>query len=227
MPPCPAPETCWLYLVRHGATDNNRATPPRLQGRRTDPPLSVEGREQARQTGTFLAARPLHAVYSSPLLRARQTAEAITEAQGLSVQVVDEFVEVDVGAWEGRSWEEIQQTDPQAYEAFMADATKNPYLGGETLQTVLDRALPAFQRLAAGNLGRQIAVVAHNVVNRAYLAHLMGVPVARYRSIPQDNCGLNLLRCRKDRVKVVTINGCFHLAEEPSTNSSTAPSPAS
>jgi len=227
MLPCPAPETCWLYLVRHGATDNNRANPPRLQGRRTDPPLSVEGREQARQTGTFLAARPLDAVYSSPLLRARQTAEAIAEARGLSVQIVEEFVEVDVGAWEGRSWEEIQQTDPQAYEAFMADATKNPYLGGETLQTVLDRALPAFQRLAAGNLGRQVAVVAHNVVNRAYLAHLMGVPVARYRSIPQDNCGLNLLRYRKDRVKVVTINGCFHLAEEPSTNSSTAPSPAS
>ena len=55
MPPCPAPDVCWLYLVRHGATANNRARPPRLQGRRTDPELSEEGHRQARQTGRALA----------------------------------------------------------------------------------------------------------------------------------------------------------------------------
>ena len=210
-PPSPAPDTCWLYLLRHGATDNNRANPPRLQGRRTDPPLSEEGREQARKTGEFLLRLPLDAVYSSPLLRARETAEAIAGPQGLSIQVVDGLVEVDVGVWEGHSWEEIEQTDPQAYRAFMTDASVNPYLGGENLETVLARAGPAFQQLVEGNLGRLIAVVAHNVVNRTYLAHLMGMPVARYRSMPQDNCGLNLLRCRKDRIKIVTINGLFHM----------------
>ena len=60
-----------VYLIRHGATDNNRAKPPRLQGRRTDPGLSDEGLEQAKRTGRFLADVPVHAVYSSPLLRAR------------------------------------------------------------------------------------------------------------------------------------------------------------
>jgi broad specificity phosphatase PhoE len=65
------------------------------------------------------------------------------------------------------------------------------------------------------NLGRVIVVVAHNVVNRAYLAQLMGMPVARYRSIPQDNCGLTLIRYRKGRAKAVTINGVFHLDDEP------------
>jgi len=213
MPPCPAPETCWLYLVRHGATDNNRASPPRLQGRRTDPALSDEGRGQARQTGEFLARLPLADVYSSPLLRARQTAEAIAEPHGVGIQIVDELIEIDVGVWEGRSWEDIQQTDPDAYRAFMTDATVNPYLGGENLDTVLARAVPAFRRLMEGNLGRMIVAVAHNVVNRAYLARIMGVPVARYRSIPQDNCGLNLLRYRNGQVKAVTINGVFHLED--------------
>jgi broad specificity phosphatase PhoE len=199
-------------LVRHGATANNRADPPRLQGRRTDPPLSDEGLEQARRTGEFLAGYALDAVYSSPLLRARQTAEAIAKPHALCAQIVDDLIEVDVGVWEGRSWVEIEKTDPEAYRAFMADATVNPYLGGENLQTVLARAAPAFEQLMEQNLGRLIAVVAHNVVNRAYLARLIGMPVARYRSIPQDNCGVTLLRYRKGRATVVTINGVYHLS---------------
>ena len=215
MPPCPAPDTCWLYLVRHGATANNRAKPPRLQGRRTDPPLSDEGLAQARQTGKFLADSPLDAVYSSPLLRARQTAEAIAEPHGLAVEVVEDLIEVDVGVWEGRDWDEIQGADPEAYRGFMTDATINPYLGGENLKTVLARAKPAFERLMEENVGRLIVAVAHNVVNRAYLAELIGMPLARYRSIPQDNCGLTLLRYRRRRVKAVTINGVFHLDDEP------------
>ena len=213
MPPCPAPDTCWLYLARHGATANNRADPPRLQGRRTDPPLSDEGREQARRTGEFLGARRLGVVYSSPLLRARQTAEAIAKPHGLAVQIVDDLIEVDVGVWEGRSWEEIEITDPEAYRAFMTDASVNPYLDGENLQTVLARAAPALEKLMQENLGRLIAVVGHNVVNRGYLTQLLGMPLSRYRSIPQDNCGVTLVRYRKARAKAVTINGVFHLSE--------------
>ena len=211
MPPSPAPHTCWLYLVRHGATDNNRADPPRLQGRRTDPPLSAEGLEQARRTGELLADCPLDAVYSSPLLRARQTAEAIAKPHGLVTQIVGDLIEVDVGVWEGRSWEEIEKTDAAAYQAFMTDASVNPYLGGENMQTVLTRAAPALEKLMQENVGRVITVVAHNVVNRVYLTTLMGLPLARYRSIPQDNCGVTLLRYRGDRAKAVTINGVFHL----------------
>jgi len=212
--PSPAPNTCWLYLVRHAATANNRARPPRLQGRRTDPPLSDEGFQQARQTGRLLAESPLAAVYSSPLLRARQTAEAIALPHGLEVEIVDDLIEVDVGDWEGRPWDEIERNDPAAYKAFMTDASVHPYLGGENLQTVLDRAAPALERLMAANLGRLVVAVAHNVVNRSYLARLMDMPLARYRLVPQDNCGVNLLRYRDGKVKVVTLNAVFHLGRD-------------
>lgn len=212
MPPSPAPERCSLYLIRHGATDNNCADPPRLQGRRTDPELSNAGLEQARRAGQFLADLPLNAVYASPLVRARQTARAIAKPHGLAVELVEEIIEVDVGDWEGRAWEEIEKTDPEAYRAFMSDPGKNPYLGGENIQSVRDRVVPAFEGLMADNLGRVIVVVAHNVVNRAYLTHLLGMPVARYRIIPQDNCGVTLIRYRNNEAKVVTINGVFHLA---------------
>jgi len=211
MPPSPTPDTCWLYLIRHAATDNNLAVPPVLQGRRTDPGLSAEGLEESRLTGLALAERPLSAVYSSPLLRARQTAEAVAEPHGLEVQIVEELVEADVGEWEGLDWGEVERNDSEAYRLFRDDASVNPYLGGETLTTVYERSMPAIERLMAENLGRMIAVAAHNVVNRSCLAKLIGSPLRMYRSVPQDNCGINLLRYRKGRIKAVTINWVEHL----------------
>lgn len=211
MPPCPAPDTCWLCLIRHGETANNREKPPRLQGRRTDPALSPEGRRQAEQTARFLSSAGLKKVFSSPLLRARETAEAIATPHGLDVITVDDLVEVDVGLWEGRNWTEIEKADPEAYRAFMENAAENPYLGGETVAAVLERSGPALERLLAENLGSCIAAVAHNVVNRTWLGRLLGLPLSKYRSVPQDNCGVNLIRYRRGEVKAVTINGVFHL----------------
>ena len=210
----PNPSTCWLYLLRHGATGNNTARPPRLQGRRTDPGLSEAGFEQARRTARRLAGQRLDAVYSSPLLRARQTAEAIAAPHDLTVQTLDELIEVDVGQWEGRAWEEIEQTDAEAYRLFMADASIHPYLGGDNLAAVQRRVVPALERLMAENLGRLIVAVAHNVVNRCYLAHLLDVPLAEYRAIIQENCGINLIHCDHGRIAAAAINSVEHLREE-------------
>jgi broad specificity phosphatase PhoE len=215
-----------LYLIRHGATDNNEANPPRLQGRRTDPGLSKTGLEQAARTARWLVEQGVDALYSSPLWRARQTAEQIAyysstlplgeeqrvrAASGLTVQLVDDLIEVDVGCWEGLAWKEIEQRDPEAYRLFMTDASVHPYLDGENLSTVLSRTIPTMARLMAANLGRRVAVVAHNVVNRAYLAHLLDIPLRNYRSIPQDNCGVNIICCEHDTTRVVTINAVWHL----------------
>ncbi len=214
MPPCPAPNTCWLYLIRHGATANNRARPARLQGRRTDPELSDEGLAQAQATAELLSADPFDAVYSSPLLRAMQTAETIATPHGLSVEPVDDLMEVDVGVWEGQPWDVVEREYAEAYRLFMEDASVHPYYGGENMQSVHDRVVPAITKLLADNLGRRIAAIAHNCVNRSYLAHLLNLPLRDYRSIPQDNCGVNLVRYRNGKARLVTLNAMGHLGEE-------------
>lgn len=211
MPPCPAPDASWLYLIRHGATANNRARPPRLQGRRTDPGLSPEGREQARAAAALLQPVRLDAVYSSPLARALETARTIAQPHGLAVETVDELVEVDVGLWEGLTWPEIENRNPDAYRAFMCDGTVNPYLGGETIAALLHARPQRLERLMAAHPGKTIAAVAHNMVNRAWLSKLLGIQLAKYRGIPQDNCGINLLRCKRGEIKAVTVNSVFHL----------------
>ncbi len=204
-------DACYLYLIRHGATDNNLARPPRLQGRRMDVPLSATGRRQAEQAAAFLSSRPIAAVYSSPLLRARQTAETIARPHGLKVHFVDALIECDVGQWEGRSWPDIEQSEPEAYRQFMTNAYEHGYRGGENLRQVEERVAPAFALLLAAHAAQRIIVVAHNVVNRVYLGRLLDVPPAKRRGVPQENCGINLIRCDAGEAKLLTLNSVWHL----------------
>jgi broad specificity phosphatase PhoE len=198
-------------LLRHGATANNVARPPRLQGRRSDPPLSDAGLDQARRTAALFAERRVDAVFSSPLLRAHQTAELIAAAHGLEVQVRDELTEIDVGQWEGLDWDEVARRNPEPFRLFQLDPTIHPYLGGENLQDMQARAVPAIERLLAENRGRAVVAVAHNMLNRCYFAHLLRMPLAHYRAVTQDNCGVNWLRARDGDVRALTVNSVWHL----------------
>ncbi|MCA9101380.1 MAG: histidine phosphatase family protein [Planctomycetales bacterium] len=212
-PPVPLADACFVLLIRHGATANNDARPPRLQGSGLDVGLSDKGRHQAELTGEALADHPLAAVYSSPLLRARQTAAEVAAPHGLDVTTVDELVECNVGSWEGRFWAEIEESEPEAYRAFIDDPENNPYAGGESLGEVCERVMPAIESLVACHTGEIVAVVAHNVVNRVLLARLIGLPIAKARTIDQQNCGINVLRFRDGKLSMRSANAAFHLDE--------------
>ncbi|MCE9555948.1 MAG: histidine phosphatase family protein [Planctomycetes bacterium] len=209
--PYPADGDTWMYLLRHGATENNVANPPRLQGRGADFPLSAEGQAQAGRAAELLRDRPIVAIYCSPLLRARQTAETLSSALHLPIQLVNAIIEVDVGLWEGRDWGEIEKTEPEAFHRFMEDPGTWPYAGGESMGEVQRRVVPALDELLAQHPGQSIVVVSHNVVNRCYLAHLLGLPLAKARAIAQENCGVNVIRRRSGKTNLVTLNSAFHL----------------
>jgi len=211
MPPSPAPNTCVAFLVRHGATANNVADPPRLQGCRVDPGLSDAGREQAGRAAELLAAYPLAAIYSSPLSRAMETAVCIAKPHALAVREVAELREVDVGRWENRSWVEIETTEPEAHRRFMEDASTYGYPEGENMTEVLARVGPAMESLLRAHGGQQIAIVGHNVVNRVFLAHVLGVPLSQARRITHDNCGVSVVRYREGGLRLLTLNATFHL----------------
>ena len=192
----PSGDTCIAYLIRHGATDNNLADPPLLQGRSADGSLSAEGLQQAQLAAAKLAGCGITGVFSSPLRRACETAEKIAAHYDLPVQIIPEITEVDVGAWEGRSWVEIEQNETEGYRRFVEHPDEHGYRDGENLGQVRDRVVPALDRLMSEHLGQRIAIVAHNVVNRVYLATNVRLPLARARGIPQNNCGINVLRYR-------------------------------
>lgn len=211
--PSPAPDTCVLYLLRHGATDNNLMKPPKLQGRGIDLPLSAEGRRQAECAAKALAGQTIAAVYSSTLARAKETATIVGLPHRHEVVTNELIVEVDVGRWEMRSWVDIEVEEPEAYRLFQEDPGTHGYAGGENLRQVYDRVAPVFESLMQAHLGEQIVIVGHNVVNRAYLAGVLELPMSRARHIHQENCGLNVLEYQAGKTKLVTLNAVAHLWE--------------
>ena len=200
-----------VYLLRHGATAANREVPYRLQGRGSDLPLDEVGRLQAQGAAQALGHVPLVAVYCSPLLRARETAVAVAARHRLPVSNEPDLIEGDVGRWEGLTWDEAALRDPEEHRRFLADPGTTPYPGGESFQDVERRASPAIARIAARHSGGAIAIVGHNIVNRAYLAAMLGLPIARAREIRQSNGGINVIELGPTRSVVSTLNAALHL----------------
>lgn len=200
-----------LYLIRHAATEANLASPPRLQGRKHNPPLARLGIHQATATRDFLAARSLQACYCSPLLRAEQTATIIAEPHGIKPTSIEALTECDVGSWEGMDWQTIRLQNPEAYQKFMSNPAEFGYLNGEDFAQVTQRATTAINEILDQNAGRNVLVVSHHIVNRTYLATLLGLGAAKARTVALDNCGISVIVREGDKTVVSTLNASFHL----------------
>ena len=158
-----------IVLARHGETASNRER--RFQGR-LDVPLSDVGRAQARVLAEQAVAAdvPFAALYTSPLLRALETARIVGEALGLEPRPDDRLEEVDVGRWEGRLKEDVAREDPEGWEAFRRAGPTFRFPGGESFaeqqQRVIDALVDVTQRRELPAL-----VVCHRGVVRCALAH--------------------------------------------------------
>jgi broad specificity phosphatase PhoE len=202
-----------LYLIRHGATEANLARPARIQGRRHDSPLARPGVRQAEATRDFLTARAIDHCYSSPLLRAIQTAAIIAAPHGLSPQPLEALTECDVGSWEGLDWQTVRYLDAAGHERFHADPAAFGYPGGESFADVHARVAPALNELLDRHAGESILVVAHHVVNRTFLAGLLGLRPGQARQVSLDNCGISVVVREAGRTTVCTLNAAFHLQD--------------
>jgi broad specificity phosphatase PhoE len=200
-----------LYLIRHGATEANLANPARLQGRRHNPPLARLGVRQAEATRDFLAIRPVDHCYCSPLLRAVQTAAIVAAPHGLSPLPLDSLTECDVGRWEGLDWQTIRYLDAESYHRFMANPAEHGYPGGESFADVYRRASEELENLLQIHKGQSILVVAHHVVNRTYLAGILGLSPDQARQVTLDNCGISVVLRDEQQTTVSTLNAAFHL----------------
>lgn len=209
----PPADTTRLFLVRHGSTAANEQLPFVLQGCELDGPLTVTGQRQAAALARGLRDFEIQAIYSSPLLRARQTAVAIADGRNLDVLPVHDLRECSVGKWEGMAWEVIKAQQPEEHANFFANPVETPHPGGESYGDVLRRAAPAIQSILAKHAGQNVVVVAHNMVNRVYLAEHVGIDLKHARKLRQANCCINLLHHRAGKTELITLNSVLHLDE--------------
>lgn len=200
-----------MYLLRHGATEANLAKPARLQGRRHDPALARLGIRQAEATRDFLAGRTIDYCFCSPLLRAVQTATIVAAPHGLSPIPLEGLIECDVGRWEGLDWQAIRYLDAETYHRYHENPAVHGYPGGESFADVHDRVAKTLDNLLTTNAGKTMLVIAHHVVNRTYLANLLGLTIDRARQVSLENCGISVVTREEDKTKVSTLNAVFHL----------------
>jgi probable phosphoglycerate mutase len=139
-----------ILLARHGQTDDN-VEPVRVQGSR-DVPLNDTGRAQARALAARVRAEQpgVAALWSSQLVRARETAEIVGTELGLEPRVDARLAETARGDWEGRRWDEIASADPEGVAAWRRAGAGFRFPGGESLAEQQARVLAALEDVRAG-----------------------------------------------------------------------------
>ncbi|MBU9765618.1 bifunctional RNase H/acid phosphatase [Mycobacterium sp. TNTM28] len=147
-----------LLLLRHGQTELSVA---RRYSGRGNPELTDEGRRQADAAARYLAARGgVAAVLTSPLDRAYETATVAAKALGVDVRVDDDLIETDFGAWEGLTFAEAAQRDPDIHRRWLRDTSVEPP-GGESFDAVAERVRRARNRIIAEYGAATVLVVSH------------------------------------------------------------------
>jgi broad specificity phosphatase PhoE len=198
-----------LLLVRHGVTTWNREG--RFQGR-LEAPLADEGRLEARLLGARLAADPdPMVVVTSPLGRARETAEVVASAIGAPAIRDDErLVEIGQGEWEGRTHDELARTEPERYAAWATTDQEPP--GAERIPDALLRVAEALREVTA-NDAPAVCLVSHGGILRLAVRHLLDLDASRAWAMDVDNASLSELWRKRvdDPWRLVRWNDTGHL----------------
>ena len=207
-----------LYLVRHGQTKSNLDR--RFQGTR-DIPLDEKGHYQGDLLGQAMKDFPVDAVYTSPLSRARETAEEIAKYHpGIPVIPCKALEEIHAGIIEGELLDEIPKKFPDTFRCMSIDIGHLRYPGGESAREVYDRVAGAIGDIVEANRGKTIVVVSHGFSIQTYLHYASGKPFEEMKPMILANTSYCKFTYKEGSVEPVTeyLNRHDHLAEEDLTH---------
>lgn len=191
-----------ILLLRHG--EIARPAPKAFVGR-ADLPLNDLGVRQAQYWGDWLADRPLSKIHASDLSRTRETTRLILERRARSersgvvpapsVRFDPALREIDLGAWEGLTPDEVRRRYPGQWEARGRDLAAFRPPGGESFADLAARIVPVFEALAPSSPGGtgDVLLVAHAGVIRVILCHVLGLPLADLMRLGQGYGAMNLV----------------------------------
>lgn len=201
-----------IYFVRHCEAEGN--TRGVLQGR-SDCDVSGNSAKQLELVSLRLRNVPFAAIYSSPLRRARKTAEAIDRYHGLGVEQDARLTEIDMGDWEGRSWAEIETGSPEMFRVWNKDPGAFEAPGGESVLRVAGRMWVAALDIARKNGGKTVCAISHGCAIRSLLCRALGKPLSRMNDIPwSDNTGVSVVEFENGKARVVRMNDSSHIPPE-------------
>lgn len=200
-----------LYIVRHGESTWNREN--KIQGN-SNPPLSALGRLQARLLARRFRRVKVDTIYSSPFLRATQTAEVIAAVLKKTVIKKGGLKEVSLGDWEGMTPDEIDAAYANRYQRWLRlGPTKVRIPGAESIPQFRKRVTRVFRTIIRENPRKDIVVVTHGGVIAALLSHLLKADFDRLiLNLHLPNTGVTLVSFSKKKGCLIHIADTFHLS---------------
>ena len=191
-----------LILVRHGQSENNLAR--MSEGNSC---LSELGREQVGRVAEVLRDEKIDIIYSSDLVRARETAEAICERLGKEIVFDSRLREQSYGVFEGKSWDEVIEST----KGLDVSEFERVFEGGESYGDVIKRVGEFFEEIRCKHEGESVVIVAHGVVIRCLLCYLFGESVNESRKYKHGNTGISFLEYVCGEWKIEKLNCTEHL----------------
>jgi broad specificity phosphatase PhoE len=199
-----------IILVRHGHVQG--IDPPRFRGR-SEIPLTELGARQAQATARRIGQswRPA-AIYTSPMGRCVATGQAIAVATGAPSQPLDDLTDLDYGAWQWRTYAEVEAQEPRLFALWHAAPHLVRFPKGESLQDLVARAADALRFVLDRHPEHVVVMVSHDSVNRALLLQLIDQPLSAYWRLAQDPCAISVINFEEGRPNVLSVNETGHLA---------------
>ena len=198
-----------ILLIRHGHVEG--IEPERFRGR-MDVPLSALGCLQAAATAERIARTANFAsVYSSPLDRALTTARSIAAPAGKDVQALADLNDLDYGAWQWKTFDEVRTADPALFHRWFATPDLIRFPGGDSLQDLVARTANVVRLVCENHPRECVVIVGHDSVNRAILMQALAQPLCAYWRVAQSPCAINELEITDSEARVLRINDTAHL----------------
>ena len=198
-----------IILVRHGATFWNEER--RIQGGSSDTSLSEAGKKQAEDLAQLLKKENVVAIYTSPLRRALDTAQAIAQFHPVGVTVEPDLKEIEVGEFEGMPLASLDTTFDQFLLGWQQGGGLEKLPGGESLADLAQRAWASVQRLTSKYNDGVVVMVSHYFVILTIICQALGVPLSHIRRLRANTGGVSILDFGDKKPRLVVFNDTCHL----------------
>ncbi|MCS5634073.1 MAG: histidine phosphatase family protein [SAR324 cluster bacterium] len=196
-----------IILIRHGETEWN--SQKRMQGH-SNSDLSSVGQAQIQALGQWMKNVPFDLIYSSDSLRAKQTAEAITQFSGHELQFDQRLREKNLGVFEGLTSEEARERHPEVFRLFKTAGSKYVIDEGESTQQLQDRALEIVNEIRIKHPEERVLLVTHGGFIRVVMKHSLGLSLETPTRFLIRNTGVFRL-VWEDKWLVSQMGGVSHL----------------
>jgi phosphoserine phosphatase len=198
-----------ILLTRHGHVEGIQ--PERFRGR-AELALTKKGVAEAEALAARIARawKPV-VVYTSALQRCVVTGTIIANLCGVKAIPLEGLMDIDYGAWQMRTHEEIKAEAPKAYRLWRTSPQRVRFPDGESLQDLVARTADVMRLVLERHPTDTVVMVAHDSVNRAILMQFLDQPLSAYWRLIQDPCTLNEIDVDGDEIRVQRINDTSHL----------------